>query len=275
MAQIEPVTLFLHTPADVTPDDWLSLGRAIAERFKTSDGFVIFHGPDNLLYTATAISFLFKNLTKPIIFTGGSIQPQRDRRLEMRANLINAVQAASSEFSEVGLIFGNRFVRANQATYVETDGLNVFFAPASGQLGRIDFSIRVDDKTVRHNRGTTKFFDKFDTNVEIITLSPFIDFKGLARRLPDRHGIVINAGSHEHFPEDLRFMLEKVASDIPTVVWARKISPSAFAPKNMVMVRNMTWESTVTKFMAVRGETGDSKRIKEQMIADVAGEVIH
>src|SRR3989344_3934870 len=145
VAQVQPVTIFSQPPADITPVVWTILAKAISDRYKVSSGFVVFHGPDNLLYTASSFSFIFKNLPKPIIFTGGSITPQADKRLEMRANLINAIQGASYEYAEVGLMFGNRFIRANQAARSEGDTLNMFSAPQSGMLGKIDFSIRLAD----------------------------------------------------------------------------------------------------------------------------------
>lgn len=274
MAHIEPITVFSGQPADITPDIWLTLAKTINQRFKDTDGFVIFHGPDNVLFTAAALSFLFKNLTKPIIFTGGSITPQADRRLEMRANFINAIQAASYTFSEVGLMFGNRFIRANQATRVESDSLAMFTAPVSGMLGRIDFSIRLAEKIIRKNRGATKLVETPNTNIEIIALSPFLDLKALAQRLPSRAGVIINAGAYEYIPASLRATLEKSAPEIPVVIWSHKIASSPLIPKNMIIVHNMTWEATVTKFMALRGETGSLGKLKQQMATDVAGEII-
>lgn len=274
VAQVEPVTVFTETPADVTPAVWTTLAKAIFEHYKNSNGFVVFHGPDNLLYTASAISFIFKNLTKPIIFTGGSITPQADKRLEMRANLINAIQGASYQYAEVGLMFGNRFIRANQATRSEGDTLNMFSTPPSGMLGKIDFSIRLADKVVSRNRGATKYISKLSTNIEVLALSPFIDLDGLASRFPKRDGVVINAGMYEHLPENIQSIIQK-NSNIPVAVWSLKIPNASLASKNIILVNNMTWESTVTKFMAIRSETDSIKQIKELMARDYAGEIIH
>lgn len=274
VAQVEPVTIFSEPPADITPDVWIKLAQTISDHYKNSNGFVVFHGPDNLLYTASAISFLFKNLTKPIIFTGGSITPQADRRLEMRANLINAVHGASYEYAEVGLMFGNRFVRANQATRSDGDSLNMFSAPPSGMLGKIDFSIRLADKLVLKNRGAVKYANKLNANIEVLTLSPLIDFDGLAKRLPERDGMVINAGAYEHFPEELQTLLQKTGSNTPVIVWSGRIASVSPTSKNIIAINNMTWESTVTKFMVLRGETDSIKQIKELMARDHAGEII-
>jgi L-asparaginase len=274
VAQVEPITIFTEAPADVTPNVWTTLAKTIFDHYKTSSGFVVFHGPDNLLYTASAISFIFKNLTKPIIFTGGSITPQADKRLEMRANLINAIQGASYEYAEVGLMFGNRFIRANQATRSEGDTLNMFSAPQSGMLGKIDFSIRLADKIVLKNRGAIKYTKELNANIEVITLSPLVDLTGLANRLLKRDGIIINAGMYEQLPRDLQSILQK-NQNIPAVVWSLKIPSASLTLKNVLLVNNMTWESAVTKFIVLRSETDSIKQIKELMARDQAGEIIH
>ncbi len=42
----------------------------IKNNFDDYDGFIVIHGTDSMEYSATAISFLIKNLKKTIVFTG-------------------------------------------------------------------------------------------------------------------------------------------------------------------------------------------------------------
>ncbi len=53
--------------SDMSPNFWSKLVRIIAEKYEIYDGFVILHGTDTMSYTASALSFMFENLTKPII----------------------------------------------------------------------------------------------------------------------------------------------------------------------------------------------------------------
>ena len=56
--------------SDVCPRTWAQLVEIISSKYDAYDGFVILHGTDTMAYTASALSFLLENLTKPVILTG-------------------------------------------------------------------------------------------------------------------------------------------------------------------------------------------------------------
>ncbi len=166
IAGVEVVRLSAAPAADSRPADWQRLGEEIYRRYSQADGYVVIQGLDNLLYAASAQSFLLGNLAKPVIFTG-QLDDDPKNTQEFRANLINACQAATFDFGEVALMFGNRLLRANQARLA--DGLE---APESGMLGRIDFSIRLFEKNIRKNKGSIKFRGPLTGRLAIKGLSP-------------------------------------------------------------------------------------------------------
>ena len=43
------------------------------EHYDQFDGFVVLHGTDTMAYTASALSFMFENLGKPVILTGSQV----------------------------------------------------------------------------------------------------------------------------------------------------------------------------------------------------------
>ena len=51
--------------SDMTPQRWAQLVNIVSERYDDYDGFVILHGTDTMAFTASALSFMFENLTKP------------------------------------------------------------------------------------------------------------------------------------------------------------------------------------------------------------------
>jgi L-asparaginase len=59
--------------ANVSPDIWQVLALDIQKRYHDFDGFIILHGTDTMSYTASALSFAFENLSKPVIITGSQI----------------------------------------------------------------------------------------------------------------------------------------------------------------------------------------------------------
>ena len=65
----------------------------IKTNYNSYDGFVILHGTDTMSYTASALSFLIQNLTKPIILTGSQL-PLGDLRTDAKEHLITSIQLA-------------------------------------------------------------------------------------------------------------------------------------------------------------------------------------
>ena len=56
--------------SDVHPPVWERLAILIKENYDNYDGFVVLHGTDTMAYSASALSFMLENLSKPVIFTG-------------------------------------------------------------------------------------------------------------------------------------------------------------------------------------------------------------
>ena len=72
--------------SDMTVSEWNKIARVVYDRYDTYDGFVILHGTDTMAYTASALSFIFDGLSKPIILTGSQI-PLSELRSDGRDNL--------------------------------------------------------------------------------------------------------------------------------------------------------------------------------------------
>ncbi len=117
--------------SNVSPANWLALAALIRDNYARYDGFVVLHGTDTMSYTASALSFLFENLAKPVVFTGSQI-PIGVLRTDGRENLITAIEIAGARIDgrpavpEVSLYFQNRLFRANRTTKRSAEALNAF-----------------------------------------------------------------------------------------------------------------------------------------------------
>ena len=61
-------TQSLDNPIDssnMNPRYWIEIASSIEDNYALFDGFVILHGSDTMSYTASAISFMLENLSKP------------------------------------------------------------------------------------------------------------------------------------------------------------------------------------------------------------------
>ena len=59
--------------SDITIKVWHEMIKVIESHYNMYDGFVILHGTDTMAYTASALSFMCENLTKPVILTGSQL----------------------------------------------------------------------------------------------------------------------------------------------------------------------------------------------------------
>ena len=55
--------------SNMNPKKWVYLANLIGEHYQQYEGFVILHGSDTMAYTASALSFLLEDLSKPVILT--------------------------------------------------------------------------------------------------------------------------------------------------------------------------------------------------------------
>ena len=91
--------------SDVTVSEWNLIGRTIRDNMDKYDGFVVLHGTDTLAYTASALSFILRNLPKPVIITGSQIplcEIRSDGKDSIRASMMIA---ASGKVFEVCIVF--------------------------------------------------------------------------------------------------------------------------------------------------------------------------
>jgi L-asparaginase len=174
-------TLSFEDPKDSSDfncEDYISLATIIETNYEIYDGFVVLHGSDTMSYTASAISFMLENLTKPVIFTGSQL-PIGDLRTDAKENLITSIQIAGlknetkSLIQEVGLYFEYKLYRANRTTKINAEHFEAFASlnfPAiieSGVNLNINYSCLIHSKARR-----LKVHKQLDNNIIIIKVFP-------------------------------------------------------------------------------------------------------
>lgn len=128
--------------ADMNPRDWLRIASDIVRRYDEFDAFVILHGTDTMAYTASALSYMFKNLTKTVILTGSQI-PLREVRNDARDNLISSLLiAAHIPVPEVCIFFDQVLLRGNRTQKVNANQLDAFDSPNFPHLGQVGVEMK-------------------------------------------------------------------------------------------------------------------------------------
>jgi len=104
MANVTPELIMNILSEDMKPAYWAKIAEKVAKALNGGeDGVVIAHGTDTMAYTSAALSFMLRNLTKPVVLVGAqrsSDRPSSDSAM----NLTCAVKMALSDVAEVMVV---------------------------------------------------------------------------------------------------------------------------------------------------------------------------
>jgi L-asparaginase len=191
--------------SNVSPEHWIKWFTNLKEVYHDFDGFVFTHGTDTMAYTASALSFALRKVSKPVVFTG-SQRPLLNIRTDARDNLINAVEMAINGPVEVSLCFGNKLLRANRAIkFSSTDyvAFESFNFPALANLGvGIDANWKGFSNFSKVKTGAPLWKLSFNKSVFCFKLFPGISTEILrvAVNSPSSSGIVLEAYGSGNMP---------------------------------------------------------------------------
>lgn len=169
--------------SDVFTDIWIKIAELIRDRYDEFDGFVVLHGTDTMAYSASALSFMLENLTKPVVFTGSQL-PIGKLRTDGRENLISSIEVAAATdadghamIPEVCIYFANRILRANRTTKVSADHFAAFRSYNYPPLAEAGINLHFDTKNIRYPEDWTAplvVHTELDTRVSVLKLHPGI-----------------------------------------------------------------------------------------------------
>ena len=142
---------------------------------------LVLTGTDTMSYTASALSFILENLSKPVIFTGSQL-PIGDLRTDAKENLITAIQVAAAiengkpKVREVGLYFEYKLYRANRTTKVSSEQFEAFESANYPHLGESGVHLNFNDQCLLKTDDSKplKLQKNMDAKVIIVKLFPGI-----------------------------------------------------------------------------------------------------
>lgn len=282
--------------SDMTPQLWAHLVKIIADGYDRYDGFVILHGTDTMAYTASALSFMLENLTKPVILTGSQL-PIGQLRTDGKENLITSIEIASAKHDdgrpvvpEVCIYFSGKLLRGNRSTKINADGFNAFDSFNYPHLADAGVNIVYHEEYIMkpdYNKPMTPHF-VLDPNVVVFTLFPGIQDNIVRHVLdaPELRAIVMRSYGSGNAPQ--RPWLMKMLSEASnrgvniinisqcaegTVEMARYDTGYQLKNAGVISGYDSTVESAVTKLMHLQGHYADSKVVRMKMNENLRGEI--
>ena len=254
--------------SDIQPDNWISIAQVIEENYNDFDGFVILHGTDTMAYTASALSFIFENLKKPIILTGSQL-PIGDLRTDAKENLITALHLASiidekNPLPEVCVYFEYKLYRGNRVTKISAENFKAFASPNYPTLADSGVHLHLNKEVIaKTNHFPTLFHHQFQERIMLIKLFPGMQnnwFDFIIEK--DIKGLIIETYGSGNAPSNLDFLkgLERiVAHQIPilniTQCYGGSVQQGLYANSKtlaeigIISGNDLTTEAAIAKMM--------------------------
>jgi L-asparaginase len=276
--------------SDMTPSDWQRIAEDIRDHYDDFDGFVVLHGTDTMSYTSSALSFMLENLNKPVIITGSQI-PLAELRSDGQQNLLNSLYiAANYPIHEVSLFFNNQLFRGNRSTKVHADGFHAFDSPNFPPL--LDAGIQIKWNAGTPAEPTSKPLQLHSIKpqpVGVVTLYPGIsvDVIGNILRQPVRALILLTYGVG-NAPQNaamLNLLTEASARGVVIINLSQclrgKVNMDGYATGNaladagVLSGYDMTTEAALTKLHFLLSQDLSPEAIRQQMQANIRGELTY
>ena len=279
--------------SDMSPEIWKDIAKFISKNYDKYRGFVVLHGTDTMAFTASALSFMLKNLDKPVVLTGSQV-PLQFPRSDALQNLITAIHIAGNELygvkliPEVCIFFRDTLLRGNRSRKIDATNYFGFSSPNYPAIAEVGADIRViKDRILPATEG--KFYVDAVIDSEVIVLELFPGLKpAYLKTIFENNsikGVILktfgngNAPTNKEFLEVLEYISSKgiVIVDITQctrgfVKMGLYEASAKLTDVGVISGVDLTPEAAVTKLMYLLGKKLPSEEVKRLMQIDMCGE---
>ncbi len=283
--------------SDVNPNNWAEMAHVIYDHYDQYDGFVVLHGTDTMAYSASALSFMLENLTKPVVFTGSQI-PMGVLRTDAKENLLTAIEIAAAQdeegyaiVPEVCICFEDKLFRGNRTTKKNAEHFGAFNSYNYPALARAGVHIRYEPHLIHYGdlNKPLRLRTKVDQNVAILKLFPGISEQTVKAilHIPNLRGVILetygsgNAPSSAWLYDALKeaimrgmIIVNKTQCNTGAVTMGQYETSLNLMKAGVLSGFDITTEALLTKMMYLLGENGeDTDEVRRLLAQDLCGEM--
>ena len=276
---------FLCDSSEIGIPHWQQMAALIGEAINSVDGVVITHGTDTMAYTASALSYMLSNLPVPVVLTGAQ-KPLSDLRTDARANLINAVELATSSIHEVTVFFDSKLMRGNRSTKTHINHFDAFSSPNYPLLAKVGIDVEIYRNNILSRSGMFHIFTRFDNRLAVFKLFPGCPGHSMIAPPEARAILLIGYGAGNIPCKDASIIkqVDQWQSEGKLVFLSSETQGGHLAPqlyeggallnsRGILHSGDMTHEATVIKLMFLLGNHQNPADIRQNFETSLAGEV--
>jgi len=294
IANIRAAKVMSLMSEDATSSDWVKMAEEILKVINDVDGVVITHGTDTMHFTSAALSFLLKDLNKPVVITGAQRSIDRGSS-DAFMNLICAVTAAA-KWDGAGVVvcmhgtMSDDFcslIRGTKVRKMHTSRRDAFRAIDDEPFAAVftDGRIEITNENYQKRFSGKPSLREIDSKVALVYVYPDMDPGIIDYHLKEKvHGIVIAATALGHVPtnnpKSLIPVLKKAAKKVPVMVCSQtlygRVHPYVYAnlrklsmEVGAVYLADMLPEVAYSKLMVALKQ----KNPAEFMLSNIVGEI--
>lgn len=287
IAEIDFEMIFNMDSSNMQIENWQQIATEITNKMDSYDGFVITHGTDSMVYTASALSFMLRNLPKPVVMTG-SQRPLAEIRTDARNNIINAVDFATCNIPEVSIFFGTHLYRGNRTIKISNMQFNAFRSPNFPSLAEVGSEVVLHENFL-HPQEAFDFKNKMSDQVLAFRFFPGLNpyYLDWMMESPAK-AIVVQALGYGNVAVQKKSLVELVSKLTEAGKLVVITSQSLQAKVDLLQYENgflikeagaigagdMTNEATIVKLMHLLGYyLDDLEKVRELLPTSLAGEI--
>jgi glutamyl-tRNA(Gln) amidotransferase subunit D len=284
---------------NLTPKHWIKIAEVIAKELNSNiQGIVVMHGTDTMHYSTAALSFMLRDLNKPVVFTGAQRSTDRGSSDNVFNLICSSYVAGHSDIAEVGLCMHGEmndtfalFHRGTKVRKMHTSRRDTYRSINDLPIAKISYNGKIEitnQNYRRRNEGKVKLDAKFEEKVAIIKAYPGATTDLLSSLVNSGYkGIVIEATGLGHVPTgdinwipDIKAAIDKGIAIVlaPQTLYGR-LDPYVYEPARklfqtgVIYAQDMLPEVAYVKLGWVLGHTTNPEKVREMMLTNIAGEI--
>lgn len=279
MCQLDCQEIMCLDSTNIQPEEWIQMAEVIGQAVKDYDGIVVSHGTDTMAYSAAALTFMLKNLAKPVILTGAQL-PITAPDTDGKQNLVDAVCVAASGVAGVYVVFAGRIIQGMRAKKMYTRNKDAFRSINAPDIGSVVNRQVIFNRKVPVPVGPFSVDLKMNPNIALLKLFPGFSEKFIEAAVEAGYDAIIlegfGAGDIPHFRRNLLPVIEMAtAKGVMVIVISQCTYDGTHllvydvgvqaAIAGAISAGDMTLEALCAKLMWVLGHTADQRERQRMM----------